>query len=216
MDKRFLAILGTILIGFSAFVYWSNLNNAKSIQQTNPSNHLTGKADSTVKFVEYGDFQCPACAGFNAAFEKTVETYKDRVSFQFRNLPISQIHPNAMAAARAGEAAAMQGKFWEMHSALYEQTNWSAWTQAKDPTELFNRYARQIGLNEKTFKADFVSPKVNDIISADRAAFDKTKEDVATPTFFLNGKKIENNKLTDASGNPSVEAFSKLLDAALK
>lgn len=216
MDKRFLSFLAVVLIGFGAFVLVNNQRKDAQLASVKPSNNVTGKLDSKVTFLEYGDFQCPACISFEPALTEVRKTYGDRVKFQFRNLPISQIHPNAMAASRAAEAAALQGKFWEMHDLLYTQSNWSAWTSAEDPTTLFNTYARQLNLNEAKFKTDFKSTKVNNIIAADRAEFDKLKIQVSTPTFFLNGKKIENDKMTGPDQQPSAEAIGKLFDEALK
>ena len=219
MDRRFVAFLAVILIGFGAFVFVNNQKKDSINANIKPSNHVTGKLDSSVTLLEYGDFQCPACAGFEPALKEVRNTYGDHVKFQFRQLPISQIHPNAMAAARTAEAAAKQGKFWEMHDLLYTQANWSAWTEAQDPTSLFNSYARQLSLDETRFKADFRSATVNDTIAADRREFDKLKIQVSTPTFFLNGKKIENGQMTEVVGGqsvPSAKNIGKLLDAELK
>jgi protein-disulfide isomerase len=121
-------------------------------------------------------------------------------------LPLSQIHPNAFAGARAAEAASLQNKFWEMHDMLYENQN--TWSQASNPKDYFNQYAEQLGLNVEQFKTDFASTKVNSSINADLAAFKKTGAATETPTFFLDGKRIDTK--ADA------ETFSKLLDAAIE
>lgn len=216
MDKRFLTFLALILVGFGAFVFMSNQKKDSQLADVKPSNHVSGKLDSKVTFLEYGDYQCPACASFEPAVAQARALYGDRAKFQFRNLPITQIHPNAMAAARAAEAAAKQGKFWEMHNLLYAQSNWTAWTNDTDPTERLNGYARQLMLNESQFKTDFKSPAVNDTIAADRAEFEKYKVQVSTPTFFINGKQVSNDKMTGSDGQPSAEAIGKLIDEALK
>ena len=213
MDKRFWAIIGVIILAFLGLVF---INNSKKTATVNPTNHVTGKLDSTVKLVEYGDYQCPACESFSPVTNQVREKYKDKVKFQFRNLPLSQIHQNAFAAARAAEAADKQGKFWEMHDILYVASNWQAWTQATNPNTYFDQYAKQLGLNVTKFRQDFKSQAVNDVINADVTEFDKTGEQKATPAFFLNGKKVDSSKLLDKQGQPSVDAFSKLLDEALK
>lgn len=212
MDKRFLAILGVIVVVFGGILFINN--RSQTTVTANPTNNVMGKLDSKVTLVEYGDFQCPACQTYSATTEAVRAKYADRVKFQFRNLPIPSLHPNAIGAARAAEAAALQNKFWEMHDLLYKYSNWSVWTNATDPNSNFESYARQLSLDVTKFKTDFKSEKVNATINADMAEFDKTGAAVATPTYFLNGKKIDSDKLADTNG-PSVDKFSTLLDQAL-
>lgn len=213
MDKRFWAIIGALLVLFFGFVAINN--NSKDATATTPTKNIFGKVDSSVVFINYGDFQCPACQSFAGTLEQVREKYKDSIAFQFRHLPLTQIHQNAFAASRASEAAAKQGKFWEMHDLLYDRANWQVWTTATDPTKNFEQYARTLQLDIAKYTADFKSEAVNGSINADIAEFDKTGEEKATPTFFINGKKIDNQKLYDAQGQPSVEAFSKIIDAEL-
>lgn len=212
MDKRFLSILGVIVAVFFGVLFW-NTKHAKPTDVT-PTNHVVGKLDSSVTFLEYGDYQCNACQYYSSTVNQVRAKYADRVKFQFRNLPLTSIHPNAFAAARAAEAASKQGKFWEMHDALYTSSNWQAWITATDPTSHFVQYATQLGLNIDQFKQDFSSPTVNDTINADSAEFEKTGQQKATPAFFINGKFYELEKFVDNTG-PSVTAFSKVLDEAL-
>ncbi|MFA5004422.1 MAG: thioredoxin domain-containing protein [Candidatus Saccharimonadales bacterium] len=214
MDKRFLGIIAAILIIFVGVVAFTG-NKTPSTGNAQPTNHTTGKTTSSVTLVEYGDYECPACESFQPVVNQITAKYSDRVKFQFRNLPLSSIHPNAFAGARAAEAADKQGKFWQMHEALYQNSNWSQWSTSKDPNPFFEQYAQQLGLNVTTFKADFASSAVNDSINADIAAFKKTGQQEATPTYFLNGTYISNSNLLDASNQPSFDAFAKLLDAEL-
>lgn len=216
MDKRFWAIVGIVIVGFFGFVALTNQKESSKATTVSPTNNVTGNVDSKVTFMEYADFQCPACESFFPVVNQVQEKYADKVKFQFRHYPLTQLHPNAFAAARAAEAAAAQGQFWGMHDALYQSSNWSAWTQATNPEPYFEQYAKQLKLDVAKFKLDAKSSKVNDQINADRAAFDKTGAQPATPTFFLNGKQIDNSKFLDASQQPSVEAFSKVLDQALQ
>ncbi len=217
MDKRFWAIIGVIVVIFGSLLFISNHKNntGDNLSSTKPTEHVKGKLDSKVTLLEYGDFQCSVCEGYNPTIDQVVAKYQDKIRFQFRHLPLSQVHPNALAAARAAEAASNQGKFWEMHDALYASTNWNDWTVSSDPRPLFNAYAQSLGLNLDQFKKDFASGTVNNRIQADIAAFNKTGEQEGTPSFFVNGQfKSNSNFITD--GVPSVEAFSKVLDAALK
>ncbi len=114
--------------------------------------------------------------------------FNDQIKFQFRNFPLVSIHPNAFAGARAAEAGALQNKFWEMHDLLYE--NQSQWSAASDPTPYFTQYAKQLGLNAAQFQTDFASSKVNDLVNADLAEGNKLGVS-ATPTFYLDGKKVD-------------------------
>jgi protein-disulfide isomerase len=132
--------------------------------------------------------------------------YADKVKFQFRNFPLTSLHPNAFAGSRAAEAAAKQNKFWDMYNKLY--SNQTEWAQSSNPNKLFEGYAKSIGLNIAQYQADFKSKSVNDAVRADMDAGDKLGAN-STPTFVLNGTKIENP-------NPTVEAFSKVLDKALE
>lgn len=221
MDKRFLAILAgiaLIFIGILVFAGGSNQGSKDggSTASNQPTNHIYGSGAKKVTLTEYGDFQCPACYAYYPIVSQVVEQYKNDIFFQFRNLPLVQIHPNAFAAARAAEAASHQGKFWEMYSKLYDPANWETWTKSQRPKPIFETYAKDIGLNMEQFNSDYASTKVNDAINADLAAFDKTKAEKSTPTFFINGKHVDNSKLLDpATRQPSVEAMSKVIQEAI-
>ena len=209
MSKQFwglVAVIIAVLIGVAVF------NNGKkpAVISGVPSSHIIGKVDSKVKFVEYGDYQCPYCQQYFPTVNQIKEKYKDRVSFQFLNFPLTNSHKNAFAAARAAEAADKQGKFWEMHDLLYQgndPTGASGWVASDTPFTDFSQYAKQLGLDADKFKKDYASAAINNVINADMA--EGTKANVqGTPAFFINGKlhQVQN----------SVDAFSKLLDEALK
>lgn len=229
MSKQFWGILLAIIVIFFGAVLITSHKDSKQTasKKGTPTNHVEGASPKGVKLVEYGDYQCPGCGAFYQTVKDATDKYKDTVQFQFRNLPLPSLHPNAFAAARAAEAAALQNKFWEMHDLLYQQNvayynaqqtgqNSNSWIGASDPLPFFTNYAQQLGLNVTQFKSDFASAKVNNLVNADIAAFKATGDDMATPTFYLNGKKIASSELTDKTGQPSVDAFSKLFDAALK
>ena len=225
MDKRFWAIVGIIIVAFGGIIAMNNKSQdspgGKTGNESKTTSHFAGKLDSKVTLTEYGDYQCSACKSFYPVTKQVKEKYADRVRFQFRNLPLTSLHPNAFAGARAAEAADMQGKFWEMHDLLYENQDpygQSGWVASKDPlSDYFVKYAEQLGLNTTTFKKDFASTVVNTRINADLDEFKATKEQLSTPTFFLNGKKIDSSRLLDnqTPPQPSLDAFSKVLDEAL-
>src|SRR6266478_7680815 len=85
----------------------------------NERDHLLGPSNASVTVVNYGDYQCPDCHRRHREVEKMVDTLRDRVRFVYRHFPLISVHPRALRAAEAAEAAAAQGKFWEMHRRLY-------------------------------------------------------------------------------------------------
>ena len=217
MDKRFLAILAAITIIFGGIFIVSQHSSTKS--GTGPSavqasNHLIGDGAKNVTLVEYGDYQCPICEAYEPVVEQVRAAYPN-IHFQFRNLPLPSLHPNAFSAARTAEAASLQNKFWEMHDTLYNQTNWQGWTVSTSPIDLFKAYAQQLGLDVNKFQADFASEKINSTIKADLDAFKKTGQQQATPSFFLDGAYLENSKLTDQNNRPLFAKFQAVLDAEI-
>jgi protein-disulfide isomerase len=218
MDKRFLAILtGLVIIFGGIFIVSQNSSGGGSSGSSNngsPTNHIEGKGQKKVTLVEYGDYQCPICGAYYQPLKLVFDKYSNDIYFQFRNLPLISIHQNAFAAARAAEAAGMQNKYWEMHDALYENQN--SWSSSSNPLNIFQSYAKSLGLNVNQFKADYASSKANDAINADLSAFKKTGKQQATPTFFLDGQYVDNSSLSDPkTGAPTLDRFSQVLDAAI-
>lgn len=217
MDKRFLAILGVIVVVFIGIAAFGNHQSGTTGNPNQATNHVEGNLTSKVTLLQYGDYECPVCESYFPTVQQVEEKYSSQIKFQFRNLPLSSIHPNAIAGARAAEAADLQGKFWQMHDTLYTAENWQDWSTSTNPDPYFWTYAADLGLNVNKFKTDFASAEVNNRIQADLAAFAKTGEQQATPTFFLNGKYIPNSELVDPSnGEPSLTAFSNVINAELK
>ncbi len=152
------------------------------------NSHMTGKKDAKVTVVEFGDFQCPACAAAFPEMKAVMDQFKDNpeVNFVFRNFPLDAIHPNAQVSAEAAEAAGKQGKFWEMSEILYARQ--SEWAQSQTAKDVFAKYAEELGLNVDEFKVSVEQRLSSDIISTD--AKDGTSVGVnSTPTFFINGVK---------------------------
>lgn len=215
MDKRLLgilAIIAAIFIGVAVFTSGSSSNSTSSTSGSGSqsTNHTEGQGKSGVKLVEYGDYECPVCEVYYLPLKQVAAKYDSQIYFQFKNLPLVQIHQNAFAAARAAEAAGLQDKYWQMHDKLYE--NQSAWVSASKPQTIFDQYAQDIGLDVNKFKQDYAGSQVNSSINADVADFKKTGQDQGTPTFFLDGKYISNSQLVDQNGQPSVSKFSQIID----
>ena len=202
MDKRFWIILIIIVLIFGGiFIASNNSKNSSSDSSTNstPTNHVEGQDKDKVTLVEYGDYQCPYCGEYYPVVSQIATAYAPYITFQFRNLPLTSLHPNAFAGARAAEAAGLMGDFWQMHNLLYQENGdyyasnetAASWISSTDPLSYFDQFAKQLGLNVTTFNNDYASSKVNNLINSDVAAFAKTGAEEATPTFFLNGKQIQ-------------------------
>jgi Na+/H+ antiporter NhaA len=142
--------------------------------------HIRGPADGPVTLVEYGDFECPYCGRAEPIVRDLLKEFGD-VTYVWRHLPLSDVHPRAQLAAEAAEAAADQGAFWEMHDLLLEHQD------ALDPDDLI-RYAEQLGLDLDRFEDD-----VQTHAGAARVADDVDSADLSgvsgTPTFFVNGRR---------------------------
>src|SRR4030081_2780636 len=82
--------------------------------------HAAGPDDAAVTLVEYGDYECPYCGMAHPIVKRAQQELGNRLRFVFRNFPLAEAHPHARLAAQAAEAAAAQGKFWEMHDMLFE------------------------------------------------------------------------------------------------
>lgn len=206
MSKAFWGVIAAIIIVFGVVLTLSGNNNNKNSSSSGSTltNHTEGSKATGVTLVEYGDYQCPFCGQYFPIVKQVAAEYNDKIIFQFRNFPLTTVHPNAFAGARAAEAAALQNKFWEMHDLLYE--NQTQWSVASDPTTFFKLYAQQLGLNVTQFTSDYSSSKVNDLINADMAEGNKLGI-TGTPTFFIDGKQVQIGE--------SVQEFEKVINAEI-
>jgi len=204
MSKNFIILVTILVAGFLGLILFQQ-SKSEPNGSGQGSNNVYGKLDSSVTLTEFVDFQCEACSAYYPTVKEIKEKYKDKVKFQIKHFPISSGHANALAAAAAAQAAAKQGKFFEMHDMLFEgQSNWSS---SKNRDDFFASYAQEIGLNMEQYRADLSSEETRGIINTDLAEVKRLGGD-GTPTFVLNGEKIDNP-------DNSVEAFSALLDEAL-
>ena len=213
MDKRFLGtlvVIVAILIGVFAIT-----NHKQAATPAGPkaglTNHTEGSTKSGVTLVEYGDYECPACYEYYPIVKQVAAKYNNQIIFQFRNFPLTSLHKNAFAGARAAEAADLQGKFWQMHDTLYDNQDPNGaqgWVASDDPLgQYFTQFATTLGLNITKFKSDYASSYVNDRINKDEAeAFSLNFS--GTPSFVLDGQPI-------TSPTPTVDAFSKIIDKAI-
>jgi protein-disulfide isomerase len=152
------------------------------------SHQLSTAADGKVTIVEFLDFECPSCGRAYPAVEQLRKEYAGKITYVVREFPLD-MHPNAMNAAAAAEAAANQGKFEAMYNKLF--TTQQAWGgQQTDHAKTFDGYAQELGLDMARFRADVASQQVRDRIETDRA--DGAAAGArGTPTFFVNGELFE-------------------------
>ncbi len=167
------------------------------------SNNFYGQEEGVITLTEYADFQCPACAGFHPVVKQVKEQFKDQIRFELKHFPLVQIHPNAMPAHRAAQAAANQGKFWEMHDTLYEQQQ--SWADSTNPAAIFEQYARDIGLDMDKYSTEVNTSDILGVINADIDAGKKSDVN-STPTFVVDGVVIE-----DLSAISTLESFTQFI-----
>jgi protein-disulfide isomerase len=204
-NKNLLIFIGVVIFAFIALVVYSKQQTANAPGSQGSSN-VYGKADSKVTLTEYVDFQCEGCLAYYPNVKTVKEAYKDTVRFEIKNFPISSSHQNALAAASAAQAAAKQGKFFEMHDKLFDTQK--EWESSEDRVKMFEGYAEEIGLNMDQFRKDYSSKETSAIVRADLKEVQALGGE-GTPTFALNGRKIETPENT-------VEALSAVLDKALE
>ena len=161
-------------------------------------------ADTVVTLEEFGDYQCPPCGELHPTLKKLKQEYGANLNFIFRNLPLTKIHHNALAAAQAAEAARMQNHFWEMHDLLYE--NQHLWKDDINPRSIFTKFAADLGLNTKQFLNDLDGEQVQMRIEADAAAAAKVGIE-GTPTILINGRQLRGEMTTPEGVRKGIEVM---------
>ncbi len=146
--------------------------------------HLEGNPDASIELVEYGDYQCPHCGRAYHVVKTLQEKLGSQLKFSFRNFPLAKIHPEATLAAIATEAAARQGKFWEMHDIIFENQE-----DLEQPALI--AYAEEIGLDISLFEKDLSDETLLQKVESDFESGIRSGVN-ATPTFFINGEKYNN------------------------
>jgi protein-disulfide isomerase len=143
--------------------------------------HATGSEDAPVTLVEYGDYECPYCGMAYQVVKSAQRELGKQLRFVFRNFPLAEAHPHARNAAQAAEAAAAQGKFWEMHDALFEH-------QSALEAEDIIGYGKSLGLDMAQFARDLKDPTYAKRVREDFRSGVKSGVN-GTPTFFINGSR---------------------------
>ena len=153
--------------------------------QVSEYDHIEGKRNAPVELVEYGDCQCPYCGEAYPLIKNIQKELSDRLKFIFRNFPLKKIHPDALKAAIASEAAGLQGKYWEMHDLLFENK------KRLNPHSLL-LYANELNLKMDQFETDLGDPRVEKKVMDD--FYSGLCSGInATPTFFINAEKYNDD-----------------------
>ncbi len=148
-----------------------------------PDDPARGSPRAPVTIVLFSDFQCPFCARVEPTLSEVERAYGDRVRIVWKHQPLASLHPNALPAAEASEAAREQGKFWPMHDKLFA-------SQRELSPEAYDRFAREIGLDLRRFDEARRSGKFRARIEDDQRLAARIGAQ-GTPTLFVNGEKLE-------------------------
>lgn len=188
-----------LILGLAVFVLSksttpdNSINPDQTFQIDYSKGHKIGSDSARLKLVEYADYQCPYCKMADPFVKQVLQNHPTDVEFFFKNFPLP-LHKNAVAAANAAEEAGAEGKYWQMHDKLYEtQDSWSGYN---DPTGFFASLGQGLGLDENKIKQAISSNLYKDIINQDLAEGNKLQI-TGTPSFFLNGRKLNLQNYTD-------------------
>jgi protein-disulfide isomerase len=159
-----------------------------------------GPADAPITLVEFGDFQCPYCAGLEPTLDKVMKNYGDKVRLVFRQYPLESIHPQAWKSAEASLCAREQGKFWELHDAMYGDQKLLGVPDLKST-------AARLGVDADRFNQCLDTGKYEDAIRADVRAGEAAGI-TGTPALFVNGRLVP-------GGAAGYDVLEKIIDEEL-
>src|SRR5262249_46417123 len=142
-----------------------------------------GLADAPLTLVEFGDYQCPYCGAAHPVMKALQKALSRKLRFVFRNFPLTEAHPYAMVAAEAAEAAALQGKFWEMHDLIFEN-------QDELEPDILPAWAERVGLDLDRFAAAIKQTEITKRIKEDRTSGIRSGVN-GTPCIFINGVRYD-------------------------
>ena len=167
----------------------NTLSSSQLSQPVTSRDHVRGRESAEVSLVEYGDFECPYCRAAEPIVEGIIEALGDQVRVAFRHFPLRQVHPHAEHAAEVAEAAAAQGKFWEMHDRLF------AGQDALDDESLMH-YAAQLSLDAERVGRELASHQYAARVTEDQQSGIASGVS-GTPTFFIDGARYEGSAALD-------------------
>lgn len=194
-------IVGTLLLIIGVSIMFSRMTVPEAAPIVIPDASLLLEGATNVKgatesakvaIVEFSDFQCPACKAAEPLVSQIVANNPETVQVFYRHFPLINTHRNAFDAAKTAEAAAAQGKFWEMHDALFAAQ--SQWGNAGSARENFAQMASDLGLDRDQFLAVFDAQETEDKVMTDLRLAENLNLS-GTPTFFVNGEETSVNQL---------------------
>ena len=213
--KRFYLMLGVLTLALGAMLVYLLKSNpaAPRVANTAPTTvvddgfrgYTWGSDSAPVEVTEYGDFECPACAGFAVVQMPTIKEQliaTGKVRWRYRDYPLP-MHPYSRLAAHAAHCAGEQGKFWEMHDQLYFNHGWAQ--TGKNPTGLFRDFARAAGVDLARYDACMESGRYASRIEFSRQEGEQRLVN-GTPTFYINGVMY--------NGRNNSDAFKAAIDSA--
>lgn len=195
-----LIILGAVL---GAALWIKNSRDSK-LQKAQVSESLLANGGK-VTLEEFSDFQCPACAAAAPIVSELKKKYGDKLEIIFNDYPLLY-HKWAKKASEAAALASDQGKFWEYHDLLFERQQ--EWSQSSDATVFFKEYAKELGLDAEKFNKSLDSGEKEGYVNEKIKKGEEAGVD-ATPTFYLNGKKLSSYK----TWNEFIQKIEKELNA---
>ena len=161
---------------------------------------FVGDPKAPVTLMEYGDYESEACAKVNEVVDKLLKQFEGRMRFNFRHFPLTKVHQHAMKAAEASLGAAQEGKFWEMHTAIFANRRRLGAISLRE-------YAKEVGVVNKKFLDNLVNSTYGWNVRSDLLeGLDKGVRDV--PAFFINGELF--------TGKPTFDNLRKGIEEALK
>jgi len=213
--KRFYLMLGVLTLALGAMLVYLLKTNPSAPRAANEApaavvddgfrGYTMGSDSAPVEVTEYGDFECPACAGFAVIQMPTIKEQlitTGKLRWRYRDYPLP-MHPYARLAAHAAQCAGEQGKFWEMHDQLFMNHSWAQ--TGKNPTGLFRDMARAAGVDVGRYEACLQSGKFAARIEFSRQEGEQRLVN-GTPTFYINGKMY--------TGRNNSDAFKAAIDSA--
>lgn len=214
--KAFYLILGVVAVLGAYFLYLQTRGSTGASATTIDPNvplpkaegYLLGNADAPVQVIEYADFECPVCAYFATVTEPDIRKRliePGQISLRYMNFQIAS-HPNTWAASQAAACANEQGKFWEMHDAIYESQDRWAGTATRKPKGVLKELAERVGLNMRQWESCFDTQKYQPQLLASQQDAER-RQVRGTPTFIIGSKMIDHNL--------SYDQFKAYVDTAL-